>query len=145
VPLQSSPAAADFPFEVPIDKVGFIAVKAKAYDAKEGDSDPNSGSNPNDDRDYDVLEDKPSDFTRRELKDAILSLPKDEQFELVALAWIGRGTYSCEEWKEALDTARNEHPTRTAEYLLALPLLGDYLEEGLAAYGEGIVDDSDER
>ena len=141
--LQSSPATADFPFEVPLDKVGFIVIKAKAYDAKEGDSNPNSGSNPNDDRDFDVLEDKPSDFTRRELKDAILSLPKDEQLELVALAWIGRGTYPGEEWKDALDTARNEHRTRTAEYLLGLPLLGDYLEEGLAAYGEGIIDEEE--
>jgi len=32
--------------------------------------------------------------------------------------------------------ARTEHNKRTAEYLLKLPLLGDYLEEGLAAFGE---------
>jgi hypothetical protein len=35
-----------------------------------------------------------------------------------------------------LDTARGEHKNRTAEYLLGLPLLGDYLEEGLATFNE---------
>jgi len=34
---------------------------------------------------------------------------------------------------------------RTADYLLGLPLLGDYLEDGLAVFDEGIVDDSDTR
>ena len=32
-----------------------------------------------------------------------------------------------------------------AEYLLGLPLLGDYLEDGLAMFDEGIVDDADTR
>jgi len=39
------------------------------------------------------------------------------------------------EWREALNQARTQHNKRTAEYLLGLPLLGDYLEEGLAAFG----------
>ena len=53
-----------------------------------------------------------------------------------ALAWVGRGTYDAKEWKEALKEARAQHNQRTAEYLTGLPLLGDYLEEGLAAFGE---------
>ncbi len=60
----------------------------------------------------------------------------------MALAWVGRGTYELDDWHEALDTARNEHGKRTAEYLMGLPLLGDYLEEGLAAFGESIVSDA---
>jgi hypothetical protein len=65
--------------------------------------------------------------------------------QLVALAWLGRGTYDLSEWRTALDTARSEHRKRTAEYLLGLPLLGDYLEDGLSMFGDGIVDDSDTR
>ena len=42
-------------------------------------------------------------------------------------------------------TARDERNPRTAEYLMGLPLLGDYLADGLALFGEGIVDDSDTR
>jgi hypothetical protein len=52
------------------------------------------------------------------------------------LAWIGRGTYEAGEWQEALNQARAAHNTHTAEYLVGLPLLGDYLEEGLAASQE---------
>ena len=66
----------------------------------------------------------------------IRALDEDEQLDLVALAWIGRGTYDISEWREARSIARNEHNKRTAEYLLKLPLLGDYLQEGLAAFGE---------
>ena len=101
-------------------------------------SDPDSGSNAADDGMTDVLEDLPDevDATRLELLEFIRALDEDEQINLVALAWLGRGTYDIGEWREALSLARTEHNKRTAEYLLKLPLLGDYLEEGLAAFGE---------
>src|SRR5690348_9418338 len=124
------------------DKVAFIIEKAREFDVKEGLSDPNSGSNPIDDRDADVLEDKPGDATRQELFDAIRALNEDERNTLIALAWVGRGTYSLGEWQEALDTAYAEHGKRPATYLLSLPLLGDYLQDGLDAFGIGIVDDT---
>ena len=127
----------------PTDKIAFIIVKAREFDAKEADSDPDSGSNPTDDGGADVLEDKQGDQARRELVTAINDLNEDEQMELVALAWLGRGTYDITEWQDALDTARAEHNRRTAQYLLSLPLLGDYLEEGLDAFGEGISDENE--
>ena len=55
----------------------------------------------------------------------------------------GRGTYDESEWNEALETARIEHPKRAAEYLLDLPLPGDYLGEGLEAFGESCTDFND--
>jgi hypothetical protein len=120
------------------DKVCHIIVKARAFDAKEAVSDPDSGSNAADDGMTDALEDLPDDddATRLELLEFIRALDEDEQIDLVALAWVGRGTYEISEWREALSIARSEHNKRTAEYLLKLPLLGDYLEEGLAAFGE---------
>ena len=120
------------------DKVCHIIAKARAFDAKEGLSDPDSGSNAADDGMTDVLEDLPDeiDATRLELLEFIRALDEDEQINLVALAWLGRGTYDIDEWREALSLARTEHNKRTAEYLLKLPLLGDYLDEGLAAFGE---------
>jgi hypothetical protein len=123
------------------DKVAFIILKARAYDAKEPLTDDESGSNPTDDGDTDILEDVPGDLTRQELADAIRALNEEEQINLVALAWLGRGTYDIGEWDQALETARTEHNKRTAQYLIGLPLLGDYLEEGLAAFGETINDD----
>jgi len=131
--------------DIPIDKLGFIIVKAREYDVKESDSDPDEGSNPTDDGNADVLTDKSDDPVREELLGAIRDLPEDERLQLVALAWLGRGTYDMSEWKTALDTARSEHRKRTAEYLVGLPLLGDYLEDGLAMFDDSIVDDTDTR
>jgi len=130
---------------LPLDKVSFIILKAREYDVKESDSDPDEGSNAIDDGETDVLTDNGEDPVREELLGAIRSLNDDERIRLVALAWIGRGTYGLDEWREAVDTARSEHSRRTAEYLLSLPLLGDYLEDGLAMFDEGVVDDSDTR
>lgn len=120
------------------DKVCHIIAKARQFDAKEDMSDPDSGSNAADDGMADVLEDLPPDIdaTRQEIVEFIRSLDEDEKINLVALAWIGRGTYELSEWRDALAQARAQHSRRTAEYLLGLPLLGDYLHEGLAAFGE---------
>jgi len=126
-----------------LDTVTFIIVKAREYDVKEADSDPDDGSNPSDDGQTDVLVDKPDDPVREELLGAIAGLRDDERARLVALAWLGRGTYDLDEWAEAVTTARREHNARAAEYLLGLPLLGDYLEDGLAMFDKFIVDQDD--
>ena len=120
------------------DKVCHIIAKARQFDAKEDMSDPDSGSNASDDGMADVLEDLPvdDDATQQEIVEFIQSLDEDERINLVALAWVGRGTYDLTEWQDALAQAREEHSKRTAEYLLGLPLLGDYLHDGLAAFGE---------
>ena len=127
--------------DIASDKLAFIIEKAREFDVKESDSDPDEGSNPTDDGNADILEDKADDATREELISAIRELNEDERAELIALAWLGRGTYELEEWDEAVSTAKSEHGKRGAEYLIGLPLLGDYLEDGMAAFDEGIVDD----
>jgi hypothetical protein len=129
--------------DIASDTLAFIIEKAREFDVKESDSDPDSGSNPSDDGNADILEDKADDATREELVGAIRELNEDERAELIALAWLGRGTYELEEWDEAVSTARSEHGKRAAEYLIGLPLLGDYLEDGMALFDEGIVDEGD--
>ena len=141
MPLTAVPNNTNPALNIATDKVTFIIVKAREYDAKEGLSDPESGSNPSDDRNIDVLE--PGDATRQELAGAIRALNTEEQIELVALAWLGRGTYDISDWDSAVEMARTEHNARTPEYLLGLPLLGDYLEEGLAQFGVSISDDDE--
>jgi hypothetical protein len=127
------------------DKVCFVIVKARQFDVKEGNSDPDSGSDAIDDGFTDVLEDTPDDPVYRELIGFINGLDVEEQLNLVALAWIGRETYDRSEWNDALKMARQEHNNRTAQYLLGLPLLGDYLEEGLSQFGRSCSDESDTR
>ena len=115
------------------EKVRQVITEARMFDAKEGDCDPNSGSNGADDMMADVLEDNGDDAIYQELMEYIRNLDEEEQVNLVALAWLGRGTFSVGEWKDALAEARRAHNGRTAEYLTSLPMLGDYLEEGLEA------------
>jgi hypothetical protein len=115
------------------EKVRLIIDQARMFDVKVEVSDPESGSNASDDMMADILEDLAEDATADELAECIRGLDEDEQVNLVALAWIGRGTYGASQWNEALAEARRAHNARTAEYLLSLPKLGDYLEEGLSA------------
>ncbi len=117
------------------DKVCHIIPKARAFDAKTDVVEPDPGSNMAEDEMLEVLEDYPDDATEDELREFIRSLNEEEQISLVALAWIGRGSFSGEEWRDAMEEARHAHNDRTAEYLMGLPLLGDYLAEGLAAFG----------
>jgi hypothetical protein len=118
------------------EKVRLIINQARMFDAKEEVSDPDSGSNASDDMMADVLKDLAEDATADELVECIRGLDEDEQVNLVALAWIGRGTYDASQREAAVAEARRARNARTAEYLLSLPKLGDYLEEGLSAIEE---------
>ena len=80
-----------------------------------------------------------------ELVGYIQALDEEEQIELVALSWIGRGDYEKDEWPAALEAARDRHNERTAQYLLGMPLLADYLEEGLAAFDLSCTDFDESR
>ena len=122
-------------------KVGFIIVKAREYGAKVGAWDDSATS----DHDAEsILEDFADDATVAELKEFIHDLNEDEQVSLVALAWIGRGSFAPEELDEALDTARAERTNRTEDYLLGIPLLPDFLEEGLDRLGYSVEDAEDD-
>jgi uncharacterized protein DUF3775 len=123
------------------EKVTFLIEKAREFDAKEGDVDPDSGSNPSDDDDIDVLQDSGGDPVELELLSFIRAMNEDEQLDLVALMWLGRGDGSIEEWDDLRGRAveaRGEYTnprTETARYLLGEPLLSDYLAEGIDALG----------
>lgn len=118
-----------------IENIEFIIAKAREYDVQVPTTDEDSGSNASDDRDVDILDASIDNPTRKELVAAIQSLNEDERIELLALVWVGRGDFSAEEWEEALSTAGDRHNGREAKYLLGIPLLGDYIEEGLETLG----------
>jgi|SRR5271167_1603536 len=125
---------------ISLEKLAYIIVKAREYDAEVPPTDPDSGSNPADDADLDVFEDNPENPTYQELTDAINSLSDLERIELLALMWSGRGDYGKEEWRDALLEARRIHDEKETAYLVGTPLLGDYLEEGLSQLGYSIED-----
>jgi len=123
------------PLAISPEKVCFIIIKAREFDAKDEVTEPDPGSNPADDMSAAVLEDHLDDPVTEELTSLIDSLSEDEQIDLVALMWLGRGDYAASEWQAARDEAARAHNKNTANYLLGTPLLGDFLEEGLSMLG----------
>jgi hypothetical protein len=117
------------------EKVSFIIMKAREFDAKDEATEPDPGSNPSDDRNAAVLEDHEDDPVVEELTSLINSLSEDEQIDLVALAWLGRDDYTVNDWSAVREEAQRAHNERTAEYLLGMPLVSDFLEEGLSMLG----------
>ncbi|MGZ3410978.1 MAG: DUF3775 domain-containing protein [Xanthobacteraceae bacterium] len=117
------------------DKVCFFILKAHEFDVKDVVTDPGSSSNASDDAMLSVLEDHKDDPTQYELRTFINALTEDEQIDLVALTWLGRGDGTIEDWDELREEAARLHNNRTAQYLLGKPMLGDHLEEGLAQFG----------
>ena len=127
--------------EISPEKVGFVIVKAREIAAKVAAWDEGATS----DHDAEsILESFSDDATQDQLKEFIRDLNVDEQASLVALAWIGRGSFTPDELDEALATARAERTNRTDDYLLGMPLLSDYLEEGLDRLGYSVEDAEDE-
>jgi len=122
------------------EKVCFIIIKAREFDAKVDPVEADPGSNPADDDEREVLEDYADDPTFEELKGALETLDDDEVIDVIALAWVGRGDFGREEWPAARTLAQERHRGRSAEYLIGIPTLGDYLEEGLAALGHSCSD-----
>lgn len=120
------------------EKVAAIIAKARQFDVKDVVTDPDPGSNASDDAMLSVLEDHSDDPVRSELTAMIRGLNEDEQVDLVALAWLGRGDGELDDWNDIRSEASRAHNKHTAEYLLGNPLLGDNLEEGLAQFGHSI-------
>jgi Protein of unknown function (DUF3775) len=128
--------AADMPsLSISAEKVYWIATNARRFDVKDVVTDPDPGSNPSDDDMREVLEDHGDDPVVAELIADIRALNEDEQIDLVALAWLGRGDGDLKDWDDLRSQAAAAHNDRTASYLLGMPLLSDYLDEALAQLG----------
>lgn len=117
------------------ETVCFIIAKAHEFHAKEEVVIPDTPLSPGDDWALQILADHDDDPTLQELQSVIDDLDPDQQVQLVALMWLGRGDFDIEEWNTALAEARSNRNARTASYLLGTPLVADYLQEGLSLHG----------
>jgi len=117
-PIAPAPTLA-----ISTEKVCYFITKAHEFDVTDEVVDPDSESS--------VVD----DATFQELTSFINGLTEDEQVDLVALTWLGRGDATVGEWDDLRAEAARLHNNRTAAYLLAKPMLGDHLEEGLAQFG----------
>lgn len=82
-----------------------------------------------------LAEEETEDLREEELRELFQDLDDDEAAEVIALVWIGRGDYDPSEWQDALVEARGRGRKRLASYLMRLPMLAEWLEEGLEAMG----------
>jgi hypothetical protein len=136
------PAESNAMPDISTDKVCYLIVKAREFDVKVDVEEPDPGGNPTDSDSSEILQDYADDPTLQEIKTFVDDLNEDEQIDLVALMWLGRGDFDTSEREDARTEAiraRDEHG-HTAEYLLGAPLLGDYLEEALSQFGESCKD-----
>lgn len=122
------------------EKVCFIIVKAREFDAKVDPVIDDPGDNPTDDNDVEVLADYPDDPVYEELTEFLNSLDEDELIELHALIMLGRGDVDMDAWDEAMQTARDDYDDNIAHRLLEVPLISDYLAEGLSLFGYSCVE-----
>lgn len=130
---------------VAIDTICHIIAMAREFDVKSASSDPGAPAIDDDDVDAAVLEDRPSDPVLAGLTSAISDLPDGAQIDLVTLMWLGRDGGGIEDWDDTRQAAAEAHNDRTAAYLCGTPLLGDYLEEGLAVVGRDCGDEHETR
>jgi hypothetical protein len=114
----------------------YILVKAREFDEKTAPASERPASNPSDDGDVAILEDRADDPTFQELMAAMEALNEDQQLDLIALVWVGRGDFSIREFAEARRTAQEMSNKHIPRYLAGTPLFSDYLEEALGQAGE---------
>ena len=129
------------PLSVSTEQVCFIIIKAREFAAKDVVTEPDPGSNASDDGMVAVLEDHGAAPVTQEITEFVDAMTEDEQADLVALVWLGRGDGVLEEWASLRGEALRAANGRTAEYLLGMPLASDYLEEGLSLFGKSCADE----
>ncbi|WP_232630865.1 DUF3775 domain-containing protein [Methylobacterium sp. Leaf118] len=123
--------------DIALDKLTDLILRLRAVEAKEGATDPDSGSNPIDDGATDVLVGGTDDATEQEIRSAVAGFNEDERSNLLALIYIGRGDLEAAEWGEAVRFAREREAAgdTAIRELLGTPEAAALLEEGLDALG----------
>ena len=120
------------------EKVFFIIAKSRQSESTATELDANSASA--DDDAVHGSEDHSRITDRSELSGFIHDLNVDEQVDLVALMWLGRGDSDLDGWQDLRSEASRAHNNRTARYLTGTPMLADYLEEALSQFGKSFED-----
>lgn len=125
----------DRQLDISIETVCHLIDLAREFHAQEEVVIPEEPDNPGDDWARQVLAAHSGDVTFQEFRADVGDMEPDQQHQLVALLWLGRGDYTLDEWHEAVAYAAENASPATAAYLIAHPMLADYLTEGLAQHG----------
>ena len=133
----------------PLDTICRLILRAKELEAQvpaeDPDDDPDDIDDLEDGEALSVLEDELNDGVEEEIQALLDDLAEDQLAEIVALAWVGRGTYDASEWDDSFEEANSLDNEQKIDELIDMPLLAGHLEAGLAAFdfscdGVGEVD-----
>jgi hypothetical protein len=113
------------------EKVFFII--AKAHQSEMEASEPDLLSDLEDDDAGEGRVGKDTDLN--ELSGFIADLNVDEQIDLVALMWLGRGDGDLDSFRDLRNEAADAHNNHTSAYLIGTPMFADYLEEAMSMFG----------
>jgi len=125
----------------PLDTLCRIILRAREYEAQTA-SDYDRGEDPDNVDDeqegaLSVLEDDINDSVEIELKAAFEDLGEDQLAEVIALCWVGQGTYEASDWDEAQQEAQDlvtQSASEAINELMEQPMLASVLESGMAAF-----------
>ena len=120
---------------VSLEVVCRLIVRARELEAQVPGIETDDEEDPQDTDDgLAVIEDEANEAVEAEIS-ALLDDQADDQIaEILALAWVGRGTYDASEWDEALEEANDPGGETPTDQLLEMPMLAAYLDAGLAAF-----------
>lgn len=120
---------------VSLDVVCRLIVRARELEAQVPGIETDEEEDPQDTDDgLSVIEDEANESVEAELTAALDDLADDQIAEILALAWVGRGTYDASEWEDALEEANDPDGESPTDQLLDMPMLAGYLDAGLAAF-----------
>ena len=120
----------------PIEMLCRIVLRAREYEAQTP-TDYDGGEAPEnvdgeDGEALSVLDDSINTAVEEELNAVFEDLADDQLAEVLALCWVGAGTYDVSEWNEALEEAGEEK--NIPGELMDMPMLASVLESGMAAF-----------
>ena len=130
----------------PLETICRIIVRAREMEAQVPAIETDEEDDPTDsDDEFAVLEDEANETVEDEMFAILDDLGDDQIEEVLALAWVGRGTYDASEWEDALEAAADPDAEEPIDQLLEMPTLAAYLDGGLAAFdlsceGTGQID-----
>lgn len=122
--------------ETPLETICRIIVRARELDAQVPATDPDEiedAGESNEDQ-YDVLIDEKNESVEEEIATILSDLAEDQLAEVLALAWVGNGSFEASEWSEAIEEASDGDSEDAVVQLMEMSMLAAYLDAGLAAF-----------
>lgn len=124
-----------FELATPLETICRLIIRGREMEAQVPGNGPDDEENANDEDDeFAVLDDDVNEAIEEEVRTLLDDLAEDQQAEVLALAWVGRGTYDASEWDEAVEAAGDRDAENPVDQLMEMPMLSAYLDTALAAF-----------